>query len=269
MSVKPRVWMIGATQLYHDALWDFLCFNSTPKWYTDAPSDGEYLIEFAGRLCYQALDGNDVDQADRKNPNITRVREGNDVYIANLESQLHGSVLEHVTVNFIIAASRVVTHELARHRVGTAFSQESGRFVRTKGPWDIYQPDLIAENSRASQIWAEALLTLEEVRDKMVKAVELDNPQLPFPVKKALTSALRRLAPEGRQTVLVWSANLRALRHIIPDRTSPGAEVEIREVFAHIAEMMLKAYPNVFAQDLIREPQPSGPDWYRFEHRKV
>ena len=269
MTAYPRVWMIGETRLDHRALFKFLEFNGTPKWHTDAPTDGERLIEFAGRLCYQALDGNDTPQDDRKNPNITRVREGNAVYIANLEAQLHGSVLEHVTVNFIISASRVVTHELARHRVGVGISQESGRFVRTQGPWDIYRPEAVEAVPEAVAIWDEALDYLSGVRDRLVKALELDDTKLPFPAKKALTSAIRRLAPEGRQTALVWSANLRALRHIIAERTAPGAEIEIRHLFAAIAELVIARYPNVFQQDLIREPQPDGPDWYRFEHRKV
>lgn len=42
-----------------------------------------------------------------------------------------GSVIEHHVTNWIFAdVSRVFTHELVRHRVGTAFSQESLRYVR-------------------------------------------------------------------------------------------------------------------------------------------
>lgn len=269
LGVRPRIWFVGETRLRRDELRDFLAWNQTPNWSTVAPSDGEELGEFGGRLCYQALDGNDVAQADRKNPNITRVREGNAVYLANLEAQMHGSVLEHTFTNWIISASRVVSHELARHRVGTSFSQESGRYVRTKGAFDIYQPDIISNNSEAAAIWAEGLNYLEHLRDRLVTAVDLHNPDLPFGVKKALTSAIRRLAPEGRQTALLWGANLRALRFIIPERTAPGAEIEIRWVFAQIAERVIEHYPNIFAQDLIREPQPDGPDWYRFKYRKV
>ena len=106
---EPKVFVIGETALRFAELWSFLEYNGTPDWFSDAASDGEYLIEFAGRGCYQAFDT-------EKNPNITRIRQGNGVYIANLINQKHGSVLEHVHVNFVLVASRVVTHELARHR---------------------------------------------------------------------------------------------------------------------------------------------------------
>jgi thymidylate synthase (FAD) len=77
-----------------------------------------------GRLCYKSF-GTEM------NANITRVREGNEGYIGNILKTQHGSVLEHAsaTIGFI-DVSPVVTHELVRHRAGTAFSQVSMRFVR-------------------------------------------------------------------------------------------------------------------------------------------
>ena len=62
---------------------------------------------------------------------------------------------------------------------------------------------------------------------------------MPFSVKKEVTSALRRLAPIGLSTDIVWTANVRTLRHVIEMRTAPGAEEELRLVFGLVAERMI------------------------------
>ncbi|MFE2749505.1 FAD-dependent thymidylate synthase [Streptomyces scopuliridis] len=58
------------------------------------------------------------------NSNITRIRTDQEEHLRNILASAHGSVLEHASFFFILHnASRVVTHELARHRAGTAVSQ--------------------------------------------------------------------------------------------------------------------------------------------------
>ena len=66
-----------------------------------------------------------------------------------------------------------------------------------------------------------------------------------------VTSALRRLAPIGLSTDIVWTANLRTLRHVIEMRTSPGAEEELRLVFDQVAQIMTSEVPGLF-QDFQR-----------------
>ena len=67
---------------------------------------------------------------------------------------------------------------------------------------------------------------------------------MPFHVKKEVTSALRRLAPIGLSTDILWTANLRTLRHVIEMRTAEGAEEEMRSVFDEIAQLMLREAPG-------------------------
>ena len=87
---------------------------------------------------------------------------------------------------------------------------------------------------------------------------------MPFHVKKEATSALRRLAPLGLSTDIIWSANLRTLRHVIEMRTAEGAEEELRRVFDEIARVMLREAPNVF-QDFERDADGC----WRPRHHKV
>jgi len=59
------------------------------------------------------------------------VRSDRREYFENLLRSAHGSVLEHAGYSFALRnVSRVFTHELVRHRAGSAFSQESLRYVR-------------------------------------------------------------------------------------------------------------------------------------------
>ena len=65
---------------------------------------------------------------------------------------------------------------------------------------------------------------LEEFQRGAAEKLGIDEEGLPFAVKKEITSALRRLAPIGVSTDIIWTANVRTLRHVIEMRTAPGAE---------------------------------------------
>jgi thymidylate synthase (FAD) len=79
-----------------------------------------------------------------------------------------------------------------------------------------------------------------------------------------VTSALRRLAPIGLSTDIIWTANARTLRHVIEMRTDPGAEEELRLVFDKIARIMQVEAPLLF-QDFARDETGA---WVP-EHHKV
>jgi thymidylate synthase (FAD) len=92
---------------------------------------------------------------------------------------------------------------------------------------------------------------LEEFQRDAATALGLDDDGVPFAVKKEATSALRRLAPLGVSTDIVWTANVRTLRHVIALRTAPGAEEELRLVFDRVAELARAEAPALF-QDFAR-----------------
>ena len=87
---------------------------------------------------------------------------------------------------------------------------------------------------------------------------------MPFHVKKEVTSALRRLAPIGLSTDILWTANARTLRHVIEMRTAEGAEEELRLVFDEVARVMQAEAPGLF-QDFSRSEDGS---WVP-DHHKV
>jgi thymidylate synthase (FAD) len=219
----------------------------------DGPSSpGELIVEFSGRVCYRSWEPG-------LNPNVTRIRTDQREYFENLLRSYHGSVLEHASYSFALrSVSRVFTHELVRHRAGSAFSQESLRYVRLTDIGFRLPPVL-------EPVRDQVLNIVEQLEDFQVSAADelgLDDDGTPFHVKKEVTSALRRLAPIGLSTDIVWTANIRTLRHVIEMRTAPGAEEELRLVFDQVAEIMRREAPNLF-QDFRRLEDGSWTPEYR------
>jgi thymidylate synthase (FAD) len=215
---------------------------------------GELIVEFGGRACYRSWEPG-------LNPNVTRVRTDRREYFANILRSAHGSVLEHASYSFVFRnVSRVFTHEIVRHRAGSAFSQESLRYVRLTDIGFRVPPALEPVRKQVLSIVEQ----LEEFQVSAAKELGIDEDGVPFHVKKEVTSALRRLAPIGLSTDIVWTANARTLRHVIEMRTADGAEEELRMVFDTVAQIMQREAPNLF-QDFTR----SDDGHWVPEHHKV
>lgn len=251
--VTPKVFLIGESKVAEDGLNSYLAHAGAPNWKTDAPSDSEKLIEVYGRMCYRSW-------APQLNPNVNKVREGNDKYIGNIIQSRHGSVMEHAMTNWIFAdVSRVFTHELVRHRVGTAFSQESLRYVRLED-LGLWLPPQVEQDPHLKQLFEETFESAGKLQIAMAKYLDLDNAK-DFHRKKTMTSAMRRVAPDGLATTIGMSMNFRSLRHLAELRTSNGAEVEIRLVFDQIMEVASKRWPNAFGDFEKTMGDDNIPEW--------
>jgi len=158
------------------------------------------------------------------------------------------SILEHIQFNYIVHnCSRVFSHEQVRHRVGTAFSQTSGRYVRSDQVSLVLDPIL-------NPVIDEIQSVLEFIEAKYAQMVDkLAVNQQDMHTKKKMTSALRRIMPNGQANEMAVSLNLRSLRHTIMMRTAAGAEWEIREVYGQIYRIMKGRYPELFQDACERE----------------
>jgi len=248
---EPKVYLVAKTMLVNHGLDEYLKDIGSPDWSTNKNvSDGENLIEAAGRMCYRSWQAYDKNKPNATNPNVEQVRAGNKAYLSNVLSSGHGSILEHVSLTFICRnVSRVFTHELVRHRAGMAYSQESLRYVRLDN-LPFWLPKTVKENPDAEKKFTDVVDFLENVQGDLASIFDINNIK-DFNKKKALTSMFRRLAPIGLATSIMVTGNLRAWRHIIAMRTSTHAEEEIRLVGNQIAKICEKEYPNVF-QDMRR-----------------
>jgi thymidylate synthase (FAD) len=258
-ETKPEVFLIARPSVDLEGMRRYLESVGGESWLelrtggdAEPLNSAEALIEFAGRVCYRSWEPG-------LNPNVSRIRTDQREYFENILRSAHGSVLEHASYSFALRnVSRVFTHELVRHRAGSAFSQESLRYVRLK---DIgFRIPAALEPVREQVV--SIVEQLEEFQVSAAKELGIDEDGIPFHVKKEITSALRRLAPIGLSTDIFWTANVRTLRHVIEMRTAPGAEEELRLVFDQIARTMKEEAPNLF-QDFSRTDDGSWVPQYR------
>lgn len=206
-------------------------------WYDRMPvNEGDALSEFAGRLCYRSW-------TPGLNANVKKIRENTQEYLGNIIESEHGSILEHTQLSWVFHnVSRVFTHELVRHRVGIAISQESGRYVRMEEV-PFWTPEILRPME------AEIIELIEHTEAFYAKAVTrfgLDNPRVGFDYKKKVTSALRRLVPFGHSSGVLWSCNLRTLRYVLGKRTELAAEEEMRLVYDLVGRRIVQEYPTLF-----------------------
>jgi thymidylate synthase (FAD) len=254
-NVEPEVILVARPQLDYGALAGYLSEVGGESWLERLDrgdldgaldNDAQNLAEFAGRLCYRSWEPG-------LNPNVTRVHLDQVKYLQNILAQAHGSVLEHVSFTFVLHnISRVTTHELVRHRPGTAISQESLRYVRL-ADLPFWFPEWARQDAELMKRATAVLEQLEEFQRWMAEHFRLDEPDTKFHDKKHKTSFMRRFAPEGVGTGLVWTANVRTLRHTIEARTDQGAEEEIRLVFGRVGELMLAEAPALFGDYVVED----------------
>ncbi|UBU17732.1 FAD-dependent thymidylate synthase [Nonomuraea gerenzanensis] len=255
-TVEPEVFIVARPSLDYDELARYLREVGGESWLERLDRgdlDAQNLAEFAGRLCYRSFEPG-------LNPNVVRIRENQDDYLRNILASAHGSVLEHISFSFVLHnVSRVLTHELVRHRPGVAISQESLRFVRLD-ELPFWFPEWAQADEELMKRATAVLEQLEQFQLWMAGHFGLDEEGVPFSEKKHRTSFMRRFAPEGLATGLVWTANVRTLRHTIEARTAAGAEEEIRMLFQRIGELMRQEAPALFG-DYVVEDGAWIPGW--------
>jgi thymidylate synthase (FAD) len=239
--IEPEVYLIAETKIHSSQLQQMLHSlgqSTAVSWLSKtkaaSKSDGELLTEIAGRTCYRSF-GLGL------NPNITRIRQNSQEYIQNTLAKGDGSIFEHATCTFVfLNVSRVLTHELVRHRAGVAISQESLRYVRPSELRFWLPPELRHDKTKVQSIVED----IERHYHRLERSYDWD--KMNFDSKKRVTSALRRIIPDGIASTIVWSANHRTIRHVITMRTAESAEVEIRFVFDKVARIMKQKFPLIY-----------------------
>jgi thymidylate synthase (FAD) len=259
---SPIVIKIAETHVDRQGVREMLAHYGALDWLAgkessgQAGNDAEFLTEIAGRSCYKSFGVG-------LNPNVTTIREDSKDYLNNVLEKGDGSIFEHATVTFaFLNASRVLTHELVRHRVGVAISQESMRYVRPTSI-KMWVPPELADKRGA---FLKVVEHIEEDYQQLQN--EFDWNAMSFELKKRVTSALRRILPSGIATTIIWTANHRTLRWVIERRTDPSAEIEIRLVFDKVAEICIRDYPNIYG-DFTKTQLTDGTWQYAPKYSKV
>ena len=197
-------------------------------------TDGERLAEFAGRLCYMS----------QHNPAGRSTAE----YLENILKQGHGSVFEHSTYVLLLEGiSRSCTHELVRHRAGFGYSQLSQRYV-DESEANFVMPPAIQGDAILEGTWQKAM---ETAQTSYVQAVELLMEKYSWVEsrvhrRKMAREAARSVLPNGTETKIVVSANVRAWRTMLELRLGEGAELEIRRLAVMILRVLKSEAPALF-----------------------
>lgn len=210
----------------------------------------ERLVEFAGRVCYLSFG---THQAPSSNAD----------YIRKLIRNGHESVLEHAAWTVLISGvSRAFTHQLVRHRVGTAFSQLSQQYhdesnVRFVKPPELDQtPDL-------TEIWENAMRDSQAAYRKIISdlstRITSKNRIISRETTRAVRSAARSVLPNATETAIVITINARALRHLLKVRGGIIGDAEMRCASAALLETLRPEGPAFFYDFAIEYPADGLP----------
>ena len=204
------------------------------QWLGDS-TDGERLVEFAGRLCYMS----------QKNP----ARRSTGEYLENIKKQAHGSVLEHANYSLLLeGVSRSLTHELVRHRAGFAYSQLSQRYV-DESVADFVVPPAIIGDDALEALWRQQMEEAQRVYIALVEKLMERYATVEDKIhrRKMAREAARGVLPNSTETKIVATANARAWRSTIELRASEGAELEIRRLAVEILRVLQHEAPALFS----------------------
>lgn len=195
----------------------------------DWSAEGEDIMEFAGRSCYQSFH--------KPNP-ATRA---NKDYLAHIIESGHGSVLEHAQVTFYIeGVSRALTHELIRHR-HLSYSQMSQRFV-DESSLSIVVPPAFEDDPEAVEILKKQANKAVKKYNALVERLESQGYK-----RKAAREAARAVLPNMTETKIVVTGNCRAWRDFLYKRLDPSADMEIQRLSRELLKYLVTIYPAVFA----------------------
>jgi thymidylate synthase (FAD) len=211
---------------------------------------GDDIAEFGGRQCYRSwAKGRPQDE-----------------YIANVIKECHGSIFRHATLVFqITGVSRSLSHELVRHGIGTAPSQESQRYVNAKDVRFVVPPitreliegmtpeemDKCDELTFFRESCQDALDNYANYQERLKKRLGASHERGDYKgatsYQKRANEAARSLLPNAAETRLLFSMNLQSSRHILSLRGSEYADLEIRRLAVKLLEHSRDYAPAFYA----------------------
>ncbi|KIQ62422.1 hypothetical protein TR51_25635 [Kitasatospora griseola] len=236
-----KISIIGQTNAYDYAPYMAYGFDMFDSPNPQAPwivTDADALSETAGRVCYKSFD--------RPNP-ATAV---NTSYMRNIIKQGHFSVLEHVSVTFLVQdVSRSLLAELTRHR-HLSFSVVSQRYVDYSNTEPV-MPPAIRDDESLERIVRNAYGLAVSSYESLVDALMRRGLK-----RKQAREAARCVLPNAAPVDMVVSGNLRAWRDVLGKRWHVAADAEIRE-FAGAVLTELRGFAPNSLQDIPTEPYGS------------
>lgn len=158
--------------------------------------------------------------------------EGARKMIKSLIKAGHTAMIEHASITFKISGvSRVVTHELVRHRIAS-YAMRSQRYVNESIPTFVV-PNEIASNNEARILFEQAMQNAWFAYKKLQE----------YGLKNEIA---RYVLPNATESVICTTINFRALRNFFKLRLSKRAQPEIRELANLMLDKAIDIAPSCF-----------------------
>ena len=158
--------------------------------------------------------------------------EGARKMIKSLIKAGHTAMIEHASITFKISGiSRVVTHELVRHRIAS-YAMSSQRYVNESVPTFVV-PNEIASNNEARILFEQAMQNAWFAYKKLQE----------YGLKNEIA---RYVLPNAAESVICTTINFRALRNFFKLRLSKRAQPEIRELANLMLDKAIDIAPSCF-----------------------
>lgn len=184
----------------------------------------EKTVAMSARLCYSPIGAAQLEEKMTDEQATKLVRK--------LVSMGHFSTLEHVTFTFAIeGVSRVLTHQLVRHRIAS-YSQQSQRYVKEHN-FETIMPPTIAARPEAKEKF---LKLMQEIQDLYNELTEQG-----IPAEDA-----RYVLPNAAETKIVCTFNVRSLLNFFSLRCCSRAQWEIRQLAEKMLAECKKVAPVLF-----------------------
>jgi len=251
----PRVLLVGQSTLNMDAMSSYLKYRGEEwvgaDWFaSDLAEYPEPIVEAAGRVCYQSWNN----PAGKTTPEYIQT---------SILEHAHGSVLEHVWLNFMVAdLPRSTQLELVRHGDGTAFSFESTRFTDRHLRFVI--PPRYRDDPEAIEVWKVPVWASIDAYLSLVGGPENRDTLS----KKRRKEAARSILPNCQGSDGMFSCNLRAFRWITELRSDPSADLSIREFAMNIYGAAAAVLDGVTSDSTLGVDDDGYP-FVKYDNRKV
>lgn len=229
---SPTVKIIAHTQMINPDHLEGIVFPETYD--HKGQADADAIIAAAGRLCYQSWS--------KPNPETAK----NSDYVNNtIHKQGHWSVAEHVHVSmYIDGISRSCSHEIVRHRHFN-YSQLSQRFHRGELS-QVIHPSVT--DIRSLVLHRNAFLVDAQNFDRALERAEAT-----IEGRKKQNESARMLLPNGTETCMVMTGNLRSWHEMLSRRIQSDADLEIRVLAIKMVQELYENISKSAFQDLIDE----------------
>ena len=193
------------------------------------------LIYAACRQCYSAEFAGDIFEKAKEDP------EKMAKFITKIVDSGHESPLEHVKFTFAVeGVSRALTHQLVRHRLAS-YSQQSQRYVKEDN-FSFITPPTIKKDPEALKEYQDVLSRIQQGYNRLLQLLQDKG----IVGEKANQDA-RFVLPQGAETKIVVTMNVRELMHFFSLRCCSRAQWEIKALADNMLAICKKELPAVFS----------------------